>query len=820
MIKLGRLYLRNFKSFYEPVIFDFSNKDLVLFDGPNGFGKTTIFDAIELCFCSDIARIMATDDKVKKTHPLKNKTDEETVICLELINQSDNDTYAIYSVIPESKNKHDNKIASKESKFTVTRKILKKFPEKLIDLEPLTEDEIVTLHAQDKHLDEIINNEHLQDTFNIFNYIQQEETSHFLKQKEANRHQSISYLFGTNDESEDLKKLDNLLKALKDKKSDDLEPRRERIQEDLDFIGKSALDNYEKFEDKELAGSGKISVLQALKGKKELTDEHLNNTKEQLTSIQWVLENNEDYAHLKFNHLLEVILDQRDEQLRHLLYIGHYDNYSAIQENEEKRNKIREFKARKQSFEKIINNHSTIINGNLTVDIIDQYCSLTPHFTKRKEDFSSEIEQLKRLNTEISTFGKILTSISTARENLNKEYQRLLAEEIASEIHCPLCGVKKSSIEQLQLEYEAQSKTFTGLQDDSIKELRDLNHTLKQNLLIPIYKRMQRYISMNESVLLSDHILNKRIVSRDNWEATQKIKEWLNQNKIDYSSSLFTAEATNKDIDSEDERLQQLKETINFKRIPLETEYSYAKIQEHSKALKLTINESVHEILIIDNESENNITTESIKIDLKYLQFLQAKKQYDLIQAKEKERDILDVQIGLIEDKCGQITDIIKTYKSAIRDYERDVASEIAIPFYVYSAKTLQTRLEGSGIFLENRDSGSSIGFIRFVASASDDHDAWNTMSSGQISGLIISFMLAMNKVYPTKLKTLLIDDPVQTMDEINMVSLIQLLRYEFPDYQLIMSTHESNVSDYFEYKYHTFGRRTKAINLKKRRFN
>lgn len=92
-------------------------------------------------------------------------------------------------------------------------------------------------------------------------------------------------------------------------------------------------------------------------------------------------------------------------------------------------------------------------------------------------------------------------------------------------------------------------------------------------------------------------------------------------------------------------------------------------------------------------------------------------------------------------------------------------------------------------------------------------------MSSGQLSGIVITFMLAMNKMYPSNLKTLLIDDPVQTMDEINMVSLLQLLRYEFSDYQLIMSTHEKNISNYFSYKYSTLGKSVKPLDIKSYRF-
>ena len=68
MIKLGRLRLDNFKSFNKPFLTDFSDTDLFIFDGPNGFGKTTIFDAIELCLTGKIGRILETDAKQKNKH--------------------------------------------------------------------------------------------------------------------------------------------------------------------------------------------------------------------------------------------------------------------------------------------------------------------------------------------------------------------------------------------------------------------------------------------------------------------------------------------------------------------------------------------------------------------------------------------------------------------------------------------------------------------------------------------------------------------------------------------------------------------------------
>jgi DNA repair protein SbcC/Rad50 len=130
----------------------------------------------------------------------------------------------------------------------------------------------------------------------------------------------------------------------------------------------------------------------------------------------------------------------------------------------------------------------------------------------------------------------------------------------------------------------------------------------------------------------------------------------------------------------------------------------------------------------------------------------------------------------------------------------------------------LQSRPEGSGIFLITPGRSNINGFMQFSATPNDSHDAWNTMSSGQLAGVVISFMLAMNKVYPSKLSTLIIDDPVQTMDEVNMASFVQMMRYEFPEMQILLSTHESKVANYFNYKYNEAGLKTLPINMKSKR--
>jgi exonuclease SbcC len=63
-----------------------------------------------------------------------------------------------------------------------------------------------------------------------------------------------------------------------------------------------------------------------------------------------------------------------------------------------------------------------------------------------------------------------------------------------------------------------------------------------------------------------------------------------------------------------------------------------------------------------------------------------------------------------------------------------------------------------------------------------------------------------------------MIDDPVQTMDEVNMASFVQMMKYEFPELQILLSTHESKVANYFHYKYSQAGLKSFPINMKNKR--
>ncbi|HCJ2950225.1 TPA: AAA family ATPase, partial [Pseudomonas aeruginosa] len=64
MIHLNKITLKNFKIFGgEPYTISFEDSNLVLLDGPNGYGKTSVFDAIELGLTGNITRLISLENR-------------------------------------------------------------------------------------------------------------------------------------------------------------------------------------------------------------------------------------------------------------------------------------------------------------------------------------------------------------------------------------------------------------------------------------------------------------------------------------------------------------------------------------------------------------------------------------------------------------------------------------------------------------------------------------------------------------------------------------------------------------------------------------
>lgn len=423
----------------------------------------------------------------------------------------------------------------------------------------------------------------------------------------------------------------------------------------------------------------------------------------------------------------------------------------------------------------------------------------------------ASFESLRNGNQLVS---RALSTIEESRENLISLYEKHTKpnndNKESANISCPLCGHLKKNFQALLDEYNNQTILFEEQLGENDKSLHDITKRIIGNLVSPLVAKMKRFITHYKKYLNYDfdELINIKFVNETDFNKMLQVKKWLNSN-IENSSSYH-----DKSLYVVSQNYQELYDNL-IKLImsynkPLRTELpkEYLSLSQDLKALELSFSE----------DGELDVDSDDLYKDILFLNKLLIQKSSTAYQEKEKEIRTLERQVDKLSIKRSEIAIISNIYKDEIKAYEKDIAKHIAIPLFIYSSKILQSRPEGSGIFLITPNSDNAKGFMQFSATPYDSHDAWNTMSSGQLSGLVISFMLAMNKVYPSKLATLMIDDPVQTMDEINMASFVQMMKYEFPEVQILLSTHESKVANYFNYKYKEAGLRALPINMKSKR--
>ena len=131
----------------------------------------------------------------------------------------------------------------------------------------------------------------------------------------------------------------------------------------------------------------------------------------------------------------------------------------------------------------------------------------------------------------------------------------------------------------------------------------------------------------------------------------------------------------------------------------------------------------------------------------------------------------------------------------------------------------LQNYQQGMGIFLthkktKNNDNGK-VAIIRIKSDTNNDHDVMNQLSTGQLAVVSLAFTLSLNTMFKLSdnLNFLMIDDPVQDMDAMNVLSFIEILRHGIIDkYQIILSTYSDLNALFMGYK---FANSNSEVNIK-----
>lgn len=739
-MKILKLKIHNFKVFADNT-FDFSSFDDVILCGRNGFGKTTIFDALELLFTGKIKRYENyNNDFHDKQFNIHGK---------QLVNNE---------VVPD---------ISIEATVQIEdgKELSLRIDGKTADMTPPI-DFANVFHQSGDYDNRAV--KELKSHYTRLNFLSQDESTEFLKRKESDRSRQIAALFRTDRYDEQINKIEVALGGLKD-----------------------------------VISSYKAKLEQKQAAIKTLSDKvnQIGNVEDSFANVHLFKEGTIPWDAEKFNTAPNEIdeLIKKDGELDHILYFithrqenrdRHWNdsideclmpdtlrNISFLYKYSSKVQIINTYNVYKANYLKQYNqlDINNLIHG--TVSYVE---SLSDIITKETVD---NLERKRKEAAKIlSASSKVALACNRILENRKRLSQDLNDVELTS---CPVCGTlfdSKTSLLSHVSQYESvfieEAKNMSQIPATILSNFKE---SFKKDLIDPAIKYFESN-HINEDVA-NRYALAKQVADSEAYKFAVKIVG------SDLSTELF---------------LQEIE----------------AAIRERLTSSKKTINEDTDIDLIRQCEDRygqyllEGISELDVENKRKYL----LQYQWKICTARSQEYSKEGGKISTLYKKGLKYQDDLKRISKEIRkqreEYLNRVVNDIQILFYIYSGRIMQDSYYGRGVFLNYRVSPSGISRILFVSGNSEnDVDVLLNMSSGQLISVAIAFLLSLNKLYDRS-HFLAIDDPVQTIDDINLWGLIETLRHEFNDKFLLLSTHEDDSSALIRYKLSMVGLNAHTIDM------
>lgn len=769
---IKRLEVRNFKVF-EKLELTLESEHLVVLDGPNGFGKSSFFDALELLLTGKIRRYIELEELTVDRRSLK-------MGCPWLFKQArDGDWLSIRAeLLVDGKSCFLERAASKavldEHKGVTDLRL------PLYELADFNAERGEAISQEELHLSALLGGQYQRD-FELFHYVEQEENTRLLKQKEKDRQSQIAHLFDIGDIQEKISNIN--LASTK--------------------IGK--LCNPQKYyELKKIKDKWELAKQQMLPAGDSVTYERIITITDQpwdrdvvevdaqqfeqwlsadgqLFRIRRFIENFGQYENYLYNNVLvEKLLPKQELQQRFLMY------YRPLKQREKWQDEVSCFEsalALSDAFKDTI----TAINEDRLV-ITALLVPLLPE-TISPEEFHQQVDVLKLQLANSDKVQECYASLLQTREKMVCAFREHQSHCDLTDI-CPTCGHPWQTADELLKGIENQRITLENLTEHQNNQFSQALANFRRNWQEPIEIVLQTYL-----VKKKESIERKRQLT----SLSEEQIHWLEN----YHKQLLAEDISFNDLLCKNFEpvtqyaIDELKNRVSERFRPVDDSRIYDDFERIFR-----------EVFNNDCLAVKYVTTSKIELKKYYLGQLQFFASSKYVSECELEYNKGDLLIKKAEKLKGHLQKIKKIYESEKRLYLESIVKEIEILFHIYSGRLMQSYQQGLGIFIENDGN-----CIAFNETPGHEHDAVFSMSSGQLSALVLSFTLALNQRY-AKHSLLLIDDPVQTLDEINVAGFVELIRTEFRDRQIIMSTHEERMSAYFRYKYKKFGMSAGRINF------
>lgn len=766
--KISKIEVASFKAF-KHIYLNLGESSLLTLDGPNGYGKTSIFDAIELLLTGKISRIQ----NLFETLLTKNKRDyadnlfwnnrsgeNDLCIKIEFINDAHKLVLARYCPAVIFKKPANNR-ADKFENF------------KLYELPEFESVDFTKANMRNKDfLDEVFG-KNFRENFSFLNYLEQGQ-NRLLHTRVDERKDRLGNLFKISDVEAEIENChtiyNKLTKYINDPErktkveslTEEIATLRGTLQVEAGIVGykKLSTTDVQPIWDKEILFSTYSAADHAT-------------YRESVRKIIALIPLKATIKTRVHNETVEADIERNEESLRSLVQFG------------KDLNKLDGLEATKKQINELERSAAIIKRGASKIKV-EEAQSLPSWADGRLEWFELQIESRNRLRIKSSANANIVTELESLKKQLIDEHKKTYPDEQ----WCPLCGTDWEEHESMVAAIEARTKQISESLGKDGKDLVELVAAMDTELKL-IDTQIQGSLKVLKPTFKPNlHTALTKIKLR--LPAITQLMDQLKNDNIQFTDS-FT-----ENDDVVDERLEKLKAILRNKK----------QIEADALALPQDWRETTSSAFK-DLEDFYIITAEDLRDKLQYITIKANEAQNARLQTCISDLKLIEKETIAAKKAQNKIKRLRDTLKVTEQRYTDQTISAIELIFHIYSGRLIQNYQRGLGLFIESRDGTQ----LRFLTAEKSEHDAVMSMSSGQVSALSLAFFLSLNKVY-AKVPLILIDDPSQSLDEINVASLTDLLRCELKHCQLIISSHEEDISAYMRYRFDRAGLKTSSLNM------
>lgn len=751
-LRIKRLIAENFKGFPKLDI-QFTGIAIIL-GGMNGYGKTTIFDAIELLFTGSIKRL-AQYSETLHNHQYKRSQNQLPLVC-----DMSCDTVSITAFLEIN---GENVQIKRSAKVAEMKNPVKFTPFSIMQI---YNPEAKQYHNISKEEIEKYGLDDIKKDFCFLNYLSQEEATAFLKCKENERSNMIQDLFETEHFDKPIDKTDVIVKSI-DALLKDYSSKESNIDREIKQLQQAVSSSTSSSE--YISLSNNQAVWDAEEPK--MTFEEFNSWAAEngiIDNLKYYIDNEVSFKHHNRNNIINKLLS--DNVLNNVVF---------YQKNKDKEALFLSYSTYQKSLREPVSNLTsdtlpTLKLGSQNIPnnvIADDTCQQANRMIKGYLDSLNSANNIQ----------KMVQDLLEARTSFADKIEK--SNQILIQTKCPLCGSEYDTPDDLCETIKRYEKELNDNFALLNKGLGEQFAHIKSFLTERIVKPIEMYF---ESQGVTEQLTNRYLqIDR---AATIKDINMLTQLGVIYDISKTEFDCVS-EIDSE------LKAMI----VPIDS------------SIDITLLQKTYSSFVKDIDKDK-LTKDNLEKKRAYLISQWNKLQSVLLEKKREELGVISIYIKGLDEKKSDLKKIKDQIKKQRDQYVTSIIKDIQVLFYIYSGRILQDSYFGRGLFIKPDIERKRVLFV-YGNYKDSDVDALYNMSSGQLVAVAIAFMLSLNRLYSTN-NMIAIDDPVQTIDDINLWGLMETLRHDFKKHFIFLSTHESNYGQLLDYKFRKIGMQSEYIDM------